>query len=315
MATHKALFQEIAKYQNRPGDTAQEADTGPKDSHDDDRCKVHGGKVHFSKNGDDWSIRQKDYNHIVGNTDIHGNRTDAGREFEWHARESKPFISKKAHAMAKDIKKQQIDALADMMMGRVLNDREKEVDIELERLENLTDEDYAKLRQARMAAVKARQAERAEWRINGHGVYTTLLDQKDFFAQVKKSRRVICHFYRKENKYCADLRPHLQKLAERHMETRFLEIDAERSPYLCENLGITVLPSLVLAIGNKIDRQVIGLHPFLFRQRHDNNDIVIETHVMEIRLLEWNVIEEPLKCQIRSAVLEEDESEDSDLDL
>ncbi len=32
--------------------------------------------------------------------------------------------------------------------------------------------------------MKEREKERGDWRSNGHGTYTTLLEQKDFFARV-----------------------------------------------------------------------------------------------------------------------------------
>eukprot|EP00166_Cyanidium_caldarium_P000063 ctg_1007.g415 len=51
----------------------------------------------------------------------------------------------------------------------------------------------------------------------------------------------------------------LQAVARQHLETKFIRVDAERCPWLCEQLGITVLPSLVLVQQGKVVRVLHGL--------------------------------------------------------
>lgn len=46
-------------------------------------------------------------------------------------------------------------------------------------------------------------------------------------------------------------------LAKQHMETRFVKIQAEKSPFLAEKLKIMVLPTLALIKNAKVDDYVV----------------------------------------------------------
>lgn len=48
-------------------------------------------------------------------------------------------------------------------------------------------------------------------------------------------------------------------LAKRHIETRFVKIHAEKSPFLAEKLKIVVLPTLALIKNAKIDDYVVRI--------------------------------------------------------
>lgn len=52
---------------------------------------------------------------------------------------------------------------------------------------------------------------------------------------------------------------HLAILAKQHMETRFVKINAEKSPYLSEKLRIVVLPTLALVKNAKVEDYVVSL--------------------------------------------------------
>ncbi|KAF5951808.1 hypothetical protein HYC85_009752 [Camellia sinensis] len=51
---------------------------------------------------------------------------------------------------------------------------------------------------------------------------------------------------------------HLSILAKQHIETRFVKINAEKSPFLAEKLKIVVLPTLALIKNAKVDNYVVG---------------------------------------------------------
>ncbi|PRQ22818.1 putative thioredoxin-like protein [Rosa chinensis] len=51
---------------------------------------------------------------------------------------------------------------------------------------------------------------------------------------------------------------HLSILAKQHIETRFMKINAEKSPFLAEKLKIVVLPTLALIKNAKVDDYVVG---------------------------------------------------------
>ena len=46
-------------------------------------------------------------------------------------------------------------------------------------------------------------------------------------------------------------------LAKQHIETRFVKIQAEKSPFLAERLKIVVLPTLALIKNTKVDDYVV----------------------------------------------------------
>lgn len=50
---------------------------------------------------------------------------------------------------------------------------------------------------------------------------------------------------------------HLAILAKQHIETRFLKIHAEKSPFLTEKLRIVVLPTLALVKNAKVEDYVV----------------------------------------------------------
>ena len=51
---------------------------------------------------------------------------------------------------------------------------------------------------------------------------------------------------------------HLEKLAQQHMETRFVKLDAEKSPYLTDKLRIFMLPTLALVKSGKVKGYVVS---------------------------------------------------------
>jgi hypothetical protein len=50
---------------------------------------------------------------------------------------------------------------------------------------------------------------------------------------------------------------HMSILAKQHIETRFVKIHAEKSPFLAEKLKIVVLPTLALIKNTKVDDYVV----------------------------------------------------------
>lgn len=51
-------------------------------------------------------------------------------------------------------------------------------------------------------------------------------------------------------------------LAKQHMETRFIKVHAEKSPFLTEKLRIVVLPTLALVKNAKVDDYVVSCFNF-----------------------------------------------------
>lgn len=139
-----------------------------------------------------------------------------------------------------------------------VQEAEKRLDAELHALENLTDDDLARIRQQRLKALKELQDKEAEWRRLGHGSYHEVGDQAEWFQEVKSNERVICHFYTPTNKYCQVVDKHLEKLAHQHIETRFIKINGEKSPFLAQRLNIVIIPTIVCTKDNYSEDMVEG---------------------------------------------------------
>lgn len=134
---------------------------------------------------------------------------------------------------------------------------EDKIDDEISALDRLDLDDIEALRERRLQQMKKMAEKRSRWISLGHGEYYEIPVEKDFFSIVKASDRVVCHFYR-ENWPCKVIDKHLSILAKQHIETRFVKINAEKSPFLAEKLKIVVLPTLALIKNAKVDDYVVG---------------------------------------------------------
>ncbi|XP_022145711.1 thioredoxin domain-containing protein 9 homolog [Momordica charantia] len=134
---------------------------------------------------------------------------------------------------------------------------EDKIDDEIAALDRLDLDDFEALRERRLQQMKKMAEKRSRWISLGHGEYSEIPVEKDFFSIVKASDRVVCHFYR-ENWPCKVMDKHMSILAKQHIETRFVKINAEKSPFLAERLKIVVLPTLALIKNAKVDDYVVG---------------------------------------------------------
>lgn len=73
---------------------------------------------------------------------------------------------------------------------------EDKLDEEIEALDRLDLDDLEVLRERRLQQMKKMAEKRKRWISLGHGEYSEIHAEKDFFSIVKASERVVCHFYR-----------------------------------------------------------------------------------------------------------------------
>lgn len=78
---------------------------------------------------------------------------------------------------------------------------EDKLDDEIHALDRLDIDDLEALRERRLQQMKKMAEKRNRWISLGHGEYTEIPAEKEFFSIVKASERVVCHFYR-ENWPC-----------------------------------------------------------------------------------------------------------------
>ena len=102
-----------------------------------------------------------------------------------------------------------------------------------------TDEDIElrNIRQQRLRQIKQQQNQKLENIGKGHGQYREIV-QDEFLAEVTGSLKVICHFYHRDFPRCEIMNHHLQILAARHIETKFIKINAEKTPFFVDKVCI-----------------------------------------------------------------------------
>jgi hypothetical protein len=164
-----------------------------------------------------------------------------------------------------------------------LEAQEEKLDQEIHKLEAMDEDEIERLRRSRMDQMRKLQSQRAEWLSHGHGEYREVQDQKRFFEELKPSPRAVVHFYRPSTRRCEIFDKHLSILARKHVETKFLRVNAEKSPFLTERLKIWMLPTVVLIRDGKTDHSIIG-----FDELGGNDDF--STELLENILLKYGIV-------------------------
>lgn len=144
-----------------------------------------------------------------------------------------------------EAKKQYMIAQAAKQVEDALLQSEKRLDAEIDKLQNLSKDDIHEIRKKRIQEMKERANKEQEWRALGHGEYTEVSDQREWFDRCKTSDRVICHFGRPTTIRCQIVDKHLKMIASKHIETKFIYINAEKAPFLAQRLNIVLLPTIV----------------------------------------------------------------------
>eukprot|EP00731_Ephydatia_muelleri_P030804 Em0022g318a len=179
---------------------------------------------------------------------------------------------------------------------------EEQLDAEIERLDALQGDDLEEFRQKRLQEMKKEASQREEWLKKGHGQYTELSGEKEFFEECKANERVVCHFYRDTTLRCKIVDKHLSLLAPKHLETKFVKLNVERAPFLCERLPIRILPTIASVIGGKTKDYIKG-----FDELGGHDDFTTE-------VLEWRMEEDEIEDDIvYEEVLEDGEGDEDDL--
>eukprot|EP00798_Chlamydomonas_sp_ICE-L_P027592 gene27592-7228_t len=172
--------------------------------------------------------------------------------------------------------------VVEQAVAMVASQMERQLEEEMNRLDNLGESDLATIRKQRVLAMKKRQEKTKEWLARGHGEYNEIATEKEFFNEMKGEERMICHFYR-ENWPCKVMDKHLSLLAPKHVETKIIKINAEKCPFLTDRLKIWMLPTLALIKNGKVEDYIVGLDPM------GGEDFA--TEVLSDRLLMADIIE------------------------
>lgn len=154
---------------------------------------------------------------------------------------------------------------------------ERQLDEEIERLENLDIDDIEKLRENRLKQMKKNQQQKQIWLSLGHGEYSEIPDEKEFFEVSKQSKNIVCLFYKDDSPRSKIVDFHLKILAKNHVEARFCKLNVERCPFLTERLRIKIIPTIALISDGKTKDYIVG-----FTELGNCDDFSTE-------MLEWRI--------------------------
>jgi len=170
--------------------------------------------------------------------------------------DQKKLSDKKAAKAKRIADEERIGSIKDEKQRRI--DASKEPNSDDEEGEG-QDDDVAlrNIREARLKQIKVTQREKLENLGKGHGQYREIV-QDEFLKEMCASDRVICHFYHRDFERCKIMDMHLAKLAQRHVETKFVKIDAEKAPFFTAKLLIQTIPTVVFFFDGVGREKIIG---------------------------------------------------------
>jgi hypothetical protein len=134
-------------------------------------------------------------------------------------------------------------------------------DSDLEDLMEDHDDFMAKLREKRIAELKKEQALKNKAKHAGQGEYSEIKED-EFIDTLNKSKHCLVHFYHKDFKNCLLVDKHLKIIAEKHMETRIVKLNAEKAPFFVSKLLVRTLPTVIAFIDGVVKCRLVGFEDF-----------------------------------------------------
>lgn len=172
---------------------------------------------------------------------------------------------------------------AEEQILRAVGILEEQVDAQLQKIEQMDEDDFDTIRKKRLDDLKKGHKLRKEWMELGHGEYSEVANEREFFDECKKSKNVVCHFYRDSTFRCKIVDKHFKLLAPKHLEAKFITLNVEKCPFLVERLNIRVLPTIYVAVNNKSVCHIRGFTEL-------GNTDEFSTEMLEWRLGQTKVI-------------------------
>mmetsp|Transcript_13062 Transcript_13062/g.15218 ORF Transcript_13062/g.15218 Transcript_13062/m.15218 type:complete len:280 (+) Transcript_13062:158-997(+) len=175
-------------------------------------------------------------------------------------------------------RKQRLEFAKNMHGGGSINSEiQKQADEEEARILD-EDPELDILRQQRIERLRKLKSQTQDNLAKGHGKYEEIVED-EFLKTVLKSKFCLCHFYHKDFDMCKLMDKHLEILARDHVETKFIKINAEKTPFFVEKLKVRTLPTVVLFMDGKSIDTLVGFDGMMNAKKDD-----IVTRALEERI-------------------------------
>ncbi|MDI1492436.1 MAG: hypothetical protein OHK93_003650 [Ramalina farinacea] len=148
-----------------------------------------------------------------------------------------------------------------------------------------TDPTLSALRERRIQSLSSAVSAAKAARTQGFGSYTPLSSEKSLLDLTTSPTypRCIVHFFKSDFNRCSIMDGHLETLAQKHLEARFVRIAVEDAPFLVERLGVRVLPCVIGFVDGVGVERVVGFEGL-------KGGDAFETGVLEGRLVGKGVL-------------------------
>jgi len=129
---------------------------------------------------------------------------------------------------------------------------------ELEEANETGDPTLSNLREQRLEQLRSEILKSRVAKDQGSGSYIKVKDEKEVMDLTTSQKLVVVHFAHPDFGRCLVMERHLEALAKRHFDTRFIGVNVEDAPFLVTKLSVRVLPCVLSFVdGNTVDR-IIG---------------------------------------------------------
>ncbi|KAI9826833.1 MAG: hypothetical protein M1832_005772 [Thelocarpon impressellum] len=141
------------------------------------------------------------------------------------------------------------------------------------------------LREQRLQQLHAEIARTKAQRNEGYGTYVEVKEEKALMDATTSTKWCVVHFFKPDFNRCGIMDSHIEELAPKHLDTKFLRINVENAPFLVTKLKIQVLPCVLAFIdGVSVDR-IVGFEGLGYSAN------TFATRDLEVRLLAAGVLQ------------------------
>ncbi|EOD46483.1 putative gtpase inhibitor [Neofusicoccum parvum] len=170
------------------------------------------------------------------------------------------------------------------------------------------------LREQRLQQLHAEFTRAKQMRSSEHGTYQEVKEEKALMDITTSTKLCVVHFFHADFNRCRIMDGHIETLAPKHFDTRFLRINVDNAPFLVTKLKVQVLPCVIAFVdGQGVDR-IVGFEGLGYgSDKFTTNDL-------ERRLLQCGVlvrekmVEGESAARKRAAAKAEEEFDDDDWD-
>ena len=123
-----------------------------------------------------------------------------------------------------------------------------------------------------MRELRQEHEKKQEMARKGHGEYRHI-GEDEFINEVTSSSLVACHFWHPEFQRSKIMDKHLEILARKYFDTKFIKIDAEKAAFFVAKLNIKMLPAIGTLLTQMMDLQ------------HGHYQVYLTTNLIRIKLV------------------------------